>query len=718
MNKSTRTAGKTGWRFFAGVMIVILCAVALLAGCAANHSAVQPMVMFNAGTPITSGSYRCVVVADLNNDGFPDFAGGSSEPGGVSVWYKQKDANFLKPLALPIKGDIRSIDAADINGDGLKDIVCSVQRQSSGLMVWLNGPEGAWEKGQSPVHINNYEGIELADVNNDGFYDIVAANATADSHGGVQVWLGNGKGGWEVECGPTINGKFMDVCTADFNGDGLLDIAAAGWGTYGSVKVWFGDGKGKWSPASTVGQGEFYTITPGDINGDGFLDLMSGTYRSGVAVYAGNGRGEFSKMDGPVMEGSFWKAFPVKVDGDDRVDLLATSIENGGISCWRNKGAGSWGRLDDRFPTEGSYFDLAEMSLVEGGTPIILASSDGEGIRPFPVNPETSVDVADENAAGGSLRKELPDASDVFENEVFTTVNGIPEYKIGVMDLLAIDIWVPEGVRSDKVVVKPNGKISFNFVNNLYVVGMTPSMVEEELKRQLSRYIIDPQIDVTVEQYKSKFVTVMGPGSDTALDRQVGGGIKYLTGKTKLLEVLAGGGLLAETADLNNIQIRRKNGSIVVKADIFKAITQGDRSQDPVLDNEDLIFVPRMAEGSSRVYVFGEVNKPGRYSFSGSSMKLFDAIAQAGGPTIFGRPEETRIVRGDITSPEVIAANVRSLVEQGSQAQNLDLVNGDLVYIPRSSIGSVKLFVDQIRPIFNLISMPTRSYEEIDDLND
>ena len=157
----------------------------------------------------------------------------------------------------------------------------------------------------------------------------------------------------------------------------------------------------------------------------------------------------------------------------------------------------------------------------------------------------------------------------------------------------------------------------------------------------------------------------------------------------------------------------------MIKVDLYKAVTVGDRTQDPVLDHEDLIYVPRLSQdSSSRVYVFGEVRKPGTYSFTTANMKLFDAISMAGGPTIFARPEETRIVRGDITAPEVIAADVKALVEQGSQGQNIDLANGDLVYVPRSSIGSVKLFIDQIRPIFNLITLPARSVTEVDNARD
>ena len=47
--------------------------------------------------------------------------------------------------------------------------------------------------------------------------DILAANATSDAKGGIQIWLGDGRGNWPLESGPTKTGKFMDVAVADFN---------------------------------------------------------------------------------------------------------------------------------------------------------------------------------------------------------------------------------------------------------------------------------------------------------------------------------------------------------------------------------------------------------------------------------------------------------------------------------------------------------------------
>ena len=96
-------------------------------------------------------------------------------------------------------------------------------------------------------------------------------------------------------------------------------------------------------------------------------------------------------------------------------------------------------------------------------------------------------------------------------------------------------------------------------------------------------------------------------------------------------------------------------------------------------------------------------------------MQLFDAIAQAGGVTIFATEQSTKIVRGDITRPEVISADFKKLMEQGDQTQNISLANGDLVYVPRSFVGDVNLFVKRIKPILELILTPARIITDYDD---
>ena len=67
--------------------------------------------------------------------------------------------------------------------------------------------------------------------------------------------------------------------------------------------------------------------------------------------------------------------------------------------------------------------------------------------------------------------------------------------------------------------------------------------------------------------------------------------------------------------------------------------------------------------------------------------------------------------------PEIIAANVRSLIEEGDIFQNLALANGDIVYVPRSGVGDVNRFVAQIFPALRTIATATAIVVNFDTIN-
>lgn len=720
---------------------IVFLGLIIFSGCAHNKSLPESIatgkgsIPANQSGPGASGKYRTVAIADLDNDGNMDIIGGGLFPGTLLIWYGTESKRMSAPVYLPFKGDVQSVATGDFNEDGLKDIVLSVQKESSGIMVWINGSGRKWERGTSPIEINNYQGITTADIDKDGHMDIIAANSTSATHGGIQVWLGDGNGKWPIETGPSVTGVYMDVATADFNHDGYLDIVGAGWGTNGALRIWYGDGDRGWSSAYRIAKGNYYGLSVTDINKDDNMDILIGSNKKGVQIFSGNGKGRFTRAPSPKEEenehwnnnidplknssyegtGSYWQVLAIDLDKDGLFDLVAGSIDNHGVRAWKNNGPNQWTLIKKIFPDTGIYYDMIKGDLDKDGQADILAACFGEGIKIWfggkqgtilSKLPETVKMLGAEVTTGISTPK---------ENSVFITRSGISEYRIGPKDILEIILWKSNTGNKIETSVNPLGKISFGIIENLYVQGLTATQIDDLITEKLKKYIKNPRVDVRVKEYKSKFVTILGPG--TAVSDRSGKGKHYLKGKTSVVEIISDAVSLAKDANLAEVSLRRKNGQ-VLKLNIFNAIMRGDKGQDVILDSGDVIYIPIITNEANRVYVFGEVSKPGVYTFSGSEVNLLDVLSQAGGPTVFAHEDSTKVVRGDPLRPEVISADLKKLVEEGDQTQNVALLNGDLVYVPRSFVGNVNLFVKKIRPMMELLLTPSRIITDYNDTYD
>ncbi|MGD9304953.1 MAG: FG-GAP-like repeat-containing protein [Desulfobacterales bacterium] len=721
-------------------IFVVGCMALIALGCAHSDLRQSPAATYRASqssAAALAGNFQAVVVEDLDNDGHLDIVGGASNPGMITINYGDGKGGISETQLLPVKGAVSSVAVADFNEDGLNDIVFPVQKSSSGIRIWMNQSKRKWVDAKGPIGINNYQSVKTGDVNGDGHVDIIAANITSEKQGGVQAWLGDGKGKWFKECGPTVHGRYMDVVVADFNGDGTLDLVGAGWGTHGALRLWLGDGAGNWAAAFIISHGHFNGITLGDVNNDGILDLLAGSYRLGPKIFQGDGRGRFTQIIGPaeylrrqvkahpnhsdeevieLTEESFWAVLPVDLDGDGRVDILASSMNQHGILAWRNKGKDKWEIFKGQFPSSGTYYEMVLADINNDGSPDICAASSGEGIKIWPG--KAGVTFTAKNMAieqlGNANRLAALEAP--LENKVFATIDGIPEYKIGPGDVLELTLWKGNEPTKEEILIRQNGKISFGFVEDLQVNGLTTSQLDALLTRRIGEYVRKPRIDVVVKKHNSKFVTLLG--AITSLGVSGKGPGKYtLTGRTTLLEAITKAGGPAPNANLENISVRRRDGR-AVSLNLFKAIQQGDPEQDFILDDGDVVFVPLFDKSQNRVYVFGEVKNPGAYEYIGAKMKLFDAVSEAGGATIFASTSNTKVVRGDPTAPEIISANLKNLVEEGDQTQNVVLAGGDLVYVPRSGFGEVNLFAKRIRPILELILWPARIVKDWDDAAD
>jgi hypothetical protein len=171
------------------------------------------------------------------------------------------------------------------------------------ISVLLGNGDGTFQTG--PVSYTTIDGSSAfvaADMNADGIVDIVMTGDDAGPGyvGGVAVCLGNGDGTFQYGTFyPIADTGFDYLVVGDFNGDGIPDVATAG---FSGVWLLTGKGDGTLNPGVLVASlpASDGKIATADFNGDGNLDIVvvqrSGGVNgsgAGTAVLLGNGNGTF-----------------------------------------------------------------------------------------------------------------------------------------------------------------------------------------------------------------------------------------------------------------------------------------------------------------------------------------------------------------------------------------------------------------------------------------
>ena len=103
---------------------------------------------------------------------------------------------------------------------------------------------------------------------------------------------------------------------------------------------------------------------------------------------------------------------------------------------------------------------------------------------------------------------------------------------------------------------------------------------------------------------------------------------------------------------------------------------------------------------SNKVFVLGEVEKPGVFQINGS-MNIIEAITMAGGFTLDAKQNNVLLVRGEINNPEINSLNLKDFLVKGEIKENVSLQKGDIIYVPTSYIANVDRF---FKHLYNIIS--------------
>lgn len=245
------------------------------------------------------------------------------------------------------------------------------------------------------------------------------------------------------------------------------------------------------------------------------------------------------------------------------------------------------------------------------------------------------------------------------------------EYTIGPGDIVKITVWGHEDLSKDYPVTL-DGRVPFPLIGSVQAAGLTTSELARRLRDLLEKdYLVDPQVIVSVREYLSSKVHVMGEAEKP--------GLFYLTGPTTLLEILSRAGGLSKTAGKDLVLVRSETGksTVLLRLDV-RRIQAGDVKENILLQNGDVMFVPK----ASAFFVLGEVNKAGTFALD-KETSVLEAVTLAGGFNNTAAPSGVKILRRKADGKqETISLDLSGAVPRD---KSFRVEDGDTVMVPKGN---------------------------------
>lgn len=171
--------------------------------------------------------------------------------------------------------------------------------------------------------------------------------------------------------------------------------------------------------------------------------------------------------------------------------------------------------------------------------------------------------------------------SSALANDTAPAPPTLPEYRIGIDDVLDVAVWNVSELQKT-VPVRPDGKISLPLINDVVAAGLTPMELRDQLTKLMAAFVHDPDVSVVIREIRSLKVSVLG---------QVKTPGRYdLKSPATVLDALALAGGLTEFAARRRITVLRSVQRLHFDYDM--AVSNGGSADNLALKPGDIVVVP------------------------------------------------------------------------------------------------------------------------------
>jgi len=161
-------------------------------------------------------------------------------------------------------------------------------------------------------------------------------------------------------------------------------------------------------------------------------------------------------------------------------------------------------------------------------------------------------------------------------------------------------------------------------------------------------------------------------------------------------------------SNLRGVRILRDKK--IAPVDVYSLMVEGSIEQNFWLRPGDTIFLPD--NRTQNVFVFGAVKKPGPIPMAQGRMNLLEAIAAADPQSVGSKLEHVRIIRSlTTTTGELLVVDVAAI--RRGEALSMQLVEGDVVYVPKNAFGTWNDAIAEILPSLNAVSALLQPFVQI-----